>query len=75
MDNKLYVWGASPQVLRQQVHTYKRIKLTQQYDKNSEPPPPIDWAATTPFSINNNHLYPAPVSTDNVEGQIVQVII
>lgn len=72
-DNKLYMWGASPQVLRHQVHNYKRIKVTQQVDKNSDPPPEIDWALTTPFSIDNNHLFPALVATDNVEGQIVQI--
>lgn len=71
-DNKLYVWGASPQVLRHQVHNYKRIKLTQQFDKNYEATP-IDWSLTTPFSIDNRHLFPALLPTDSVEGQIVQV--
>ncbi|GLV44383.1 claret [Carabus blaptoides fortunei] len=71
-DNKLYIWGSSPQVLRHQVHTYKRIKLTQQFDKNYEAAP-IDWSLTTPFSIDNRHLFPAVLPTEAVEGQIVQV--
>lgn len=68
----MYAWGASPQVLRHQVHNYKRFKNMQQNDKNYEPAP-IDWSSTTPFSIDNKHLFPAMVDTEDVPGHVVQV--